>query len=753
MASRLRRTGPSARTIWITLLVIVAILAPSVVGRAAQSDGKQASFHFKNAPLQVVLSTLEQLFDVRFITSMKLEDKITVNSRGLVSVDRMVELLDAALLEQGAVARRTGNTVRIVPISLTGAKVEMIVLKHGDPTEVAKVVNDMFQAPDLLREATAQNAPMIEKLLAQMEKHGSALLSGQMKVTATPYPRLKAVILRAPEVSFGLIKQFIQDELDKAPPPKPKPPPPKPKPPPPKPKPEKTKIYRLDYVPADYVARSAKTLKGISPIVESRINALILRTNKYEQFEQLEEVIKLLDIPESVEQETYHVTLNNATAAEVRDTLNRLYRETLRLPFTKKGLEGLTREQREKRVEEASAVLEAAGLDRQTARNFIVGDLGIPIGEVDVIEDTGNNALLIRTHPRNFPNILKLIRKLDRPKKQVLIKVFIADVKLDDTTETGVDFIFNTGDGNRSQNYAMDFDVSVGPRTGLSYTYISNNIEAFVRALQATTRLDIISRPQVLTLNNQRAEVEFGKRVPLLQTTQVTVDGAVNSTVRYENVVTRLQVTPHVNEAGFIRMDIIQTIDDVSSDTFAITEQLAPQILITRRASTQVQVRDGQTVCLGGFIGDKIDKTEQKVPFLGDIPIIGRAFSSVKATRIKSELLIFITPYILDTPEELLSAANQVRSRTVTMSMRDRPAQELFYQGAPERNPHKGWRRTSKRYTIPRPPKSDKTLKAPGKQGPPASPATQPAKPTAQGRRSAADDKGKAPAASEPARK
>jgi len=740
------------RPIAITLLVTVVILASSGA-QTARSEGKQASFHFKNAPLPVVLTTLEQLFDVQFVTSMKLDEKITINSRGPVSVDGMVELLDAALLSQGAVARRTDNTVRIVPVSLTGAKVEMIVLEHGDPAQVAKVVNDMFQAPDLLREATAQNAAMIERLVAQMEKHGSALLSGQMKVTAVPYPRLKAVILRAPEVSFGVIKKFIQDELDKAPPPKPKPPPPKPKPPAPKPKPEKTKIYRLNYAPADYVANSANTLKGISPIVEPRINALILRTNKYEQFEQLEEVIKLLDTPESVEQETFHVTLNNATAAEVRDTLNRLYRETLRLPFTKEGLDALPQEQREQRIEEASAALTAAGLDPQAARDFVVTDLGIPIGKVDIIEDTGNNALLIRTHPRNFPNILKLIRELDRPKRQVMIKVFIADVKLDDTTETGIDFLYKTTDGSRSQSYAMDFDVSVGATTGLSYTYISNNIEAFIRALQTTTRLDVISRPQVLTLDNHMAEIEFGKRVPLLQTTQVTADGAVNSTVSYENVVTRLEVTPHVNEAGFIRMNIVQTIDDVSSDTFAISEQLAPQILITRRAATQVQVRDGQTVCLGGFIGDKIDNIEKKIPFLGDIPIIGRAFSSVKATRIKSELLIFITPYILDTPEELLSAANQVRSRTVTMSMRDRPAQELFYQDAPERNPHKGWRRTSKRYTIPRPPKPRKTGPPPGKQKPSATPATQPVKPAAQAEAPAARPEGRPLAAAKPAGK
>jgi general secretion pathway protein D len=430
--------------------------------------------------------------------------------------------------------------------------------------------------------------------------------------------------------------------------------------------------------------------------VESRLNALILKTNKYEQFEQMEEVIELLDVPDSVETETYHVTLNNATAKQVRSTLVSLFQQTRELPFTAEGLSELTEEQQA----EAAAAMEAAGVPQELADAFVTGGLTVPYGEVQVIADEANNALLIRTHPRNFEGILQLIRQLDQARGQVMIKVFIGEVTLDDTTETGVNFLYQDVDGDRTQESELDFNVQA-TATGLSYTFISDNIDAFIRALQASTRVDVVSRPQVLTLDNTPAQIEFGKRVPLLQTTQITSEGTVNSTVRYEDVVTRLDVTPHLNAAGFIRMDIVQTIDDVSADTFAITEQLAPRILTTRKARTQVQVRDGQTVCLGGFIGDTIDETEQKVPLLGDIPLIGRAFSSVKKTRVKTELLIFITPYILETPEDLLSMTNQVRTRMTTAPLRDRPAEELYYQNAPEKNPHRGWQRSSRHYTIP----------------------------------------------------
>ncbi|MFW6061276.1 MAG: secretin N-terminal domain-containing protein, partial [Planctomycetota bacterium] len=703
--------------------VLLSLLAGPLAGQEQSDDGEPASFRFQEARTTAVLDALEQLYNVRFQTDVDLPQSISIDSRGPADTEEMLRILDTVLRGDGAVTRRQNGLIRIVPLSIGAAKVELIQLRHGDPEQVADIVNEIFSSPDLLREATAQNAELINQLVTELDRHASPLLTGQMEVTAVPYPRTNAVVIRAPEVSLGTIRQFILTQLDQ-----------------PSPKrekteaekkleaelkklneqkkkleqekkkleqqakeekpPEKQRIFRLDYVPASYVARTAQQLEQIRPYVEERLNALILRTRDYEQFEKLEDLIELLDIPEAGDKETYHITLNNADVTDVRNTLRELYRDTLRMPYTQEAFEEVTEEEQAEREEEAAGLLVQAGVEPGAAEEFVSGELGLTYGEVEIISDQKNNALLIQTHPRNIDSIMEVIKQLDRPRGQVMIKVFIAEVTLDNTLETGVDFVYQDPGEDSSQSYSMDFDASPNA-PGLTYTYISENIEAFVRALQATSRLDVISRPQVLTLDNQPAVIEFGERVPLIQTTRITEEGTTNATVRYEDVVTRLQVTPHMNAAGFIRMDIQQSIDDVSPDTFAITENLAPRILVTRTAQTNVQVRDGQTVCLGGFIGDTIEETEQKIPLLGDIPIVGRAFSSVKQTRVKSELLIFITPYILRTPEELLSMTNQVRGRTVATRRRDRPAEELYDRNAPEQNPHRGWQRTSRRYTIP----------------------------------------------------
>ncbi len=705
-------------------------IALSAFAQTTRPAEKTAAFNFRNAPAEEVLKALEQLYGVQFLAEVPLKQRITIASAGEVGLEEMVALLDVALRGQGAAARREGNVVRIVPASLAAARVEMIPLQHADPQEVASAVTQLFQTRDLLTEATAQNVELVRKLVAEMDKQGTALLAGQLRVTAMAYPRLKAVIVRAPDAVFPAIKEFILTELDKPAPAAPQPAPPKPQPPPP---PMKEKIYRLTYVTADYLANAAQRLEGIAALPESRINAVILRTNKNEQFEQMEKIIKLLDVPESVRQETYHVTLNNTTASEVRGILNELYATTLRLPFTEEALEDLTEQQRQERIDQATAVLTAAGVSQEVADTFVRGNLGMPYGTVQIIADPANNALLIRTNPRNIETIMAVVRELDRPRRQVMIKVFIAEVTLDDTMEMGVDFTYQDTSRSRVQTYGMDFGVSL-ERTGLTYSYVSNNIDAFLRALQATTRLDVISRPQVLTLDNREATVEFGKKVPLLQTTNISFDGSVTSTVRYETVATRLRVTPYVNAAGYVRLDIVQNIDDVSADTFAITENLAPRILITRKAETHVQVRDGQTVCLGGFIGDNIDETEQKVPLLGDVPLVGLLFSKTKRTRVKSELLIFITPYILETPQELLEMTNSLRSETVVERRPDRTTEELKPQATPPENPYKSKAVKVRRYVIPEPPEPGATAQ-PGGQAlpevktlrPPArAPTTQP---------------------------
>ena len=206
--------------------------------------------------------------------------------------------------------------------------------------------------------------------------------------------------------------------------------------------------------------------------------------------------------------------------------------------------------------------------------------------------------------------------------------------------------------------------------TGLSYQFISDNIETLLRALQETGRLEILTRPSVVTKDNTEAIISVGRDVPTVTATNVSTEGAVTSTVKYQDVYTKLKVLPQIHPDGYITMNIEQTIDDVSTETFQISEEFNPQVLIRRSAKTVLRVRDGQTVCLGGFIGDNKRQEETGIPFLKDIPLLGYLFMYKLTEVSKRELIIFITPHILRSPEEMLRMTNEQR-RTSSYKLSD----------------------------------------------------------------------------------
>jgi len=196
---------------------------------------------------------------------------------------------------------------------------------------------------------------------------------------------------------------------------------------------------------------------------------------------------------------------------------------------------------------------------------------------------------------------------------------------------------------------------------GLSYNLISDNITAYIRALQESGKLDTISRPQILTKDNSPAELKLGRDVPQVTSTNVSTAGAVNSSVTYVPVQTQLMVTPQIHPDNYVTLTLEQKIDDVSTETFQISEDFNPQVLIRRSAKTVLSVKDGQTVCLGGFVGNSIKENKSQVPFLGDIPLLGYLFQYSKKQATKTELILFITPHILETPAEMLRMTNTMR--------------------------------------------------------------------------------------------
>jgi general secretion pathway protein D len=297
-------------------------------------------------------------------------------------------------------------------------------------------------------------------------------------------------------------------------------------------------------------------------------------------------------------------------------------------------------------------------------------------GQVDVQADANTNALIFRTSPRNFLSLQNILQDLDRVRPQVLIKCLIADVTLDTTTQFGVQWFWDQTqhlkEDTATQANGTTFDL---PTKGLATSLTDNNNEfqAKLNAFASDGKLRVLATPRILALDNQTAYISVGKDVPRITNSTVNTLGNPVNSVTYESVGIKLQVTPHINPDGLVTMIVNPEISDVASQSEAIpiTTGVTSPTFNDNSALTTVAVRNGTTVVIGGLIRETSDDTVQKVPILGDIPLLGYLFSSTSKTKEKREIMIFLTPYVAFTVAQLEEITELEKSRLKVIEMTD----------------------------------------------------------------------------------
>ncbi|GBD27637.1 Type II secretion system protein D [bacterium HR30] len=298
-------------------------------------------------------------------------------------------------------------------------------------------------------------------------------------------------------------------------------------------------------------------------------------------------------------------------------------------------------------------------------------------GQVRISADPATNALIINASPQDFETLREVIEKLDVRRRQVYVEAIIAEVSLDLTRELGIELQGATeipkGVGFGRTNLRGDINQLLNPTnlSGLvlaaasSQTVTVNGVtipaqQALLRALESRSDANILSAPTVLTTDNQPAEIVSGQNVPFIASRATSDVNLSNTfaTIERRDVGITLRLTPQISEGGQVRLDIFQEVSDVISND----PQLGPTTTI-RSATTSVVTRDGQTVVIGGIMFEARGKNVTKVPFLGDIPVIGNVFRFDSTRNRKTNLLIFLTPHII---------RNERDQRNVAVSERDR---------------------------------------------------------------------------------
>ena len=300
--------------------------------------------------------------------------------------------------------------------------------------------------------------------------------------------------------------------------------------------------------------------------------------------------------------------------------------------------------------------------------------------DVVVVADRGTNAIIVMAPPEHYETIKELIEKLDVWRPQVLVEALIAEVSLTKTKSLGIEWQFakelksdsavegGTGPVDLDKLFSTAGQLALGVFKGPAIIGGKElfDVKALLRALQTAQDVNILSTPHILTLNNEEAEIVVAQNIPFLKsqtgTAESTTPGtitpvtAVLQTFEFKDVGIILRITPQISRGKYVRLNIFQEVSDVGAQ-----ERLtATPTTFKRQAKTVVVVEDGQTVVIGGLIQDSNRESVTGVPCLASVPLLGNLFRSQSiGPNEKRNLLIFITPRIINTPEMMAEITEQ----------------------------------------------------------------------------------------------
>lgn len=280
-------------------------------------------------------------------------------------------------------------------------------------------------------------------------------------------------------------------------------------------------------------------------------------------------------------------------------------------------------------------------------------------GQVNIIADPDTNSLLVRTKPLNYERVKLVLEELDRPVQQVLIKVLIAEVTHDNSSDIGTEFsVLNLRASGLGQRVGTNFNVA-RQTTGLVVNILEQDFQTTIRLLESVGKLDVLSRPYILASDNQLATITVGQEVPFITNSRITDTGQTINTIEYDDIGILLDVIPHINPDGLVTLDVAPEISTLTGSTVPISDTISAPVIAKRSAQSRVAIKNGQTVVIGGLMEDRKVETIDKVPFLGDIPLLGDAFKRKQDKKSKTELLIFLTPHVASMPDALSDITKQ----------------------------------------------------------------------------------------------
>jgi general secretion pathway protein D len=629
-ASFVRGVWHPLKFVWLLVLSMCVTSAVSFSVYAAETT----TLNFKGADIQAVISTVAQATGKNFIIDPRVKGKVTLISNRPMGKGEIYKVFLSILEVHGFTAIPSGAAIKIVP----DADAKHSSLPSASSRRPGKGDEAVTRVIEVEHVAAAQLVPILRPLVPP-QGHLAAYPQSNVLIISDRASNIKRLI--------NIIKRIDQPSSGEI------------------------EIIRLEHAAASDLVRVLTSLQQASKkgaktnkpllVADERTNSILIGGDRSNRL-RLRAIITHLDTPSEVTGDTHVIYLRYAKAKDLVPVLTGV-------GDAKKKVGG-----------KSKAPAAASNL------------------AFNIQADESTNALVITASPTIFRSLRSVISQLDIRRAQVMVEAIIAEVSSDRAAELGVQWLFDGSLSDRPVG-AINFGGSgtsissvaaataaagggvgaalsaIGPGTTLGFgKFTSNtfNFAGLITALEGDGQTNVLSTPNLVTLDNQEAEIFVGQELSIPSGSFSSTGGttsAVNPFTTFERkqVGIRLKVKPQINEGDAIRLDIEQTVDGISAGAAGTGDIVTSE----RSIKTTVLVDDGKLLVLGGLMKDDLVETEQKVPILGDIPLLGMLFRYKSVKKVKTNLMVFLRPTILRTKTDNLnltrSKYNFIRSKQLLL--------------------------------------------------------------------------------------
>jgi general secretion pathway protein D len=625
-----------------SLVLLMALCVPHV-------GAQDFTVNLKDTDIQEFIEFVADVTETTIVVDPSVKGKIKVISSKPVSKAELYDLFLSILDVHGYTAVRSGAVVRVIPNK--NARSSPVDVISGTSEINAEYVTQVIRLDNV---SAAKLIPVLRPLVPQ-QAHMAAYAPSNAIIISD----IRANIDRMEKIIASMDQSAVKE----------------------------TEIIKLRYGVSTDVVEMLKTLeksragegadvsKEATLVADKRTNSVVVTADEL-SIERIKSLIDYLDIPLEQSGNVRVMYLEYADATEVAEVLTRVMQNLSRLDDEASG--------RSRAANSAKSTIEA---------------------------DAGTNSLIITADTDEMAALESVIARLDIRRAQVLVEAIIVEMEIVEGRELGLQWLFANDSGLYGSNISSSSaqqarnaaiaqaiipedsaseDIGVRdlagalsqvPGTTFGWGVVDEGLtmSVILNALESQGNANILSTPSLLTLDNEEAFITVGQQVPFV-TGSYTNTGAANGvanpfqTIQRENVGVTLQVTPQINEGDSVVMDIVQEVSSISQQVLSASDVITNE----RKIETKVLAKDGDIVVLGGLVKDDVQDSQQGVPLLSDIPVLGRLFRSDVVSVTKSNLLVFIRSTIIRDDADLAGATAE-KYRYIRDQQRERRARGLRF--------------------------------------------------------------------------